>query len=501
LIKVTTLRCFCFAGAYLEPTHFAIGEFVQKALKNEDIMVQAGGGIYRSYLSSTDLTQQIFEILIVSSIRASNYEVYNLGSDNAISLPDLAHKVVEVLGSESKVTTPNISSVDVNYYVPSTNKLDRILGKSAKLLDTIIREAAEYYRSLTVKAELVKDPAEYYSEASQTEIFTQRTSLSVIVACYNDEQAIPIMAERLVMVLSKCNLDYEIIFVSNGSNDNSIQVIQELSAQNRRISGVTHSRSFEQTSQASFLNGMELSSKQACVLLDGDLQDPPEMIEDFVAKWQEGYDIVYGVRHKREAPLFVQIGSKIFYRLFDKLSTIRMPHDAGDFSLIDRRAVDWMLATHEHDVLIRGMRAYVGFKHIGVKYFRPERMFGNSSNNFFKLIMWLKKGIFSYSRRPLDWMTTAGFGLVALSILLAIIQVLIRLFYPSATPHGLTTIMLLIMFFGSFSILAISILGEYIAKIVEETKKRPIYIRDLRIKAGEIKKISFDEHSCAKREH
>jgi dolichol-phosphate mannosyltransferase len=499
-IKVTTLRCFCFAGAYLEPTHFAIGEFVQKALKNEDIMVQAGGGIYRSYLSSTDLAQQIFEILIVSSIRASNYEVYNLGSDNAISLPDLAHKVVEVLGSESKVTTPNISSVDVNYYVPSTNKLDRILGKSAKLLDTIIREAAEYYRSLTVKAELVKDPAEYYSKVSQTEIFTQRTSLSVIVACYNDEQAIPIMAERLVMVLSKCNLDYEIIFVSNGSNDNSIQVIQELSAQNRRISGVTHSRSFEQTSQASFLNGMELSSKQACVLLDGDLQDPPEMIEDFVAKWQEGYDIVYGVRHKREAPLFVQIGSKIFYRLFDKLSTIRMPHDAGDFSLIDRRAVDWMLATHEHDVLIRGMRAYVGFKHIGVKYFRPERMFGNSSNNFFKLIMWLKKGIFSYSRRPLDWMTTAGFGLVALSILLAIIQVLIRLFYPSATPHGLTTIMLLIMFFGSFSILAISILGEYIAKIVEETKKRPIYIRDLRIKDGEIKKISFDEHSCAKRE-
>jgi hypothetical protein len=114
--------------------------------------------------------------------------------------------------------------------------------------------------------------------------------------------------------------------------------------------------------------------------------------------------------------------------------------------------------------------------------------------------MWLKKGIFSYSRRPLDWMTTAGFGLVALSILLAIIQVLIRLFYPSATPHGLTTIMLLIMFFGSFSILAISILGEYIAKIVEETKKRPIYIRDLRIKDGEIKKISFDEHSCAKRE-
>jgi dolichol-phosphate mannosyltransferase len=207
---------------------------------------------------------------------------------------------------------------------------------------------------------------------------------------------------------------------------------------------------------------------------------------------------VYGVRHKREAPLFIQIGSKVFYRLFDKLSSVPMPHDAGDFSLIDRRVVEWMLATQEHDVLIRGMRAYVGFKHIGIKYFRPERMFGKSSNNFFKLIMWLKKGIFSYSRRPLDWMTTAGFSLVALSTILAIVQILIRLFDPSATPHGLTTVMLLIMFFGSFTILAISILGEYIAKIVEETKNRPIYIRDLRIKNGQIHKVYFKEHSCSK---
>ena len=498
-MKITTLRCFCFAGAYLDPARFAIGEFVQKALKNEDIVVRAGAEIYRSYLSATDLVQQIFETLLLSGIRTSGYEIYNVDSDDAINLPDLAHKIVAVLASKSKVITPNINSPDVNYYVPSVNKINTVLSEPLKPLEMIITETAEYYRSLPCEFERVKDIIGHRA-ISQAEIFEQRASLSVIVACYNDEQAIPIMAERLVAVLTKCSLDYEIIFVSNGSNDNSIQLIQELSAQNRRISGVTHSRSFEQTSQASFLNGMALSTKQACVLLDGDLQDPPELIEEFVTQWRSGYDIVYGVRHKREAPLFVQIGSKIFYRLFDKLSTFRMPHDAGDFSLIDRRAVDWMLAAQEHDVLIRGMRAYVGFKHIGVKYFRPERMFGKSSNNFFKLIMWLKKGIFSYSRRPLDWMTTAGFGLVALSILLALIQVLIRLFYPSATPHGLTTVMLLIMFFGSFSILGISILGEYIAKIVEETKKRPIYIRDIRIKDGEIKKISFDEHTFGKRE-
>ncbi len=498
-LKVTTLRCFCFAGAYLEPSHFAIGEFVQKALNNEDIVVQAGAGIYRSYLAATDLARQIFEVLILSTIRASSYEVYNLGCADALSLPDLAHKVVAILGSNSKVTTPNLATSSVNYYVPNVTKLQTLLENTPKVLDAIITDTADYYRELAIKPERDEGHHLELDVSNQPEVLARRTSLSVIVACYNDEQAIPIMAERLVSVLTKCKLDYEIIFVSNGSNDNSIQVIQELSRQNRRISGVTHSRSFEQTSQASFLNGMELSTKQACVLLDGDLQDPPEMIEPFVAKWQAGYDIVYGVRHKREAPLFVQIGSKIFYRLFDKLSSVRMPHDAGDFSLIDRRAVDWMLATHEHDVLIRGMRAYVGFKHIGIKYFRPERMFGKSSNNFFKLIMWLKKGIFSYSRRPLDWMTTTGFCLVGLSVLLAVVQIIIRIFEPAATPHGVTTLMLLIMFFGSFSILAISILGEYIAKIVEETKSRPIFIRDKIIKNGHVNYVFRNSQQVGKK--
>ena len=491
-MKVTTLRCFCFAGAYLDASHFAIGEFVQKALNDEDIVVQAGSGIYRSYLAVSDLARQIFEMLILSTIRTNNHEVYNLGSADAISLPDLAHRVVAVLNSRSTVITPNLDNTIVNYYVPNVNKIESVLSISGYSVDSIISETANYYSGLSLKE------SEKQLEDDSHEYIVRRNSLSVIVACYNDAQAIPIMAERLVSVLTKCKLDYEIIFVSNGSNDNSIQVIQELSAQNSRISGVTHSRSFEQTSQASFLNGMALATKEACVLLDGDLQDPPEMIEEFVVQWRAGYDIVYGVRHKREAPLFVQIGSKIFYRLFDRLSAVPMPHDAGDFSLIDRRAVEWMLATQEHDVLIRGMRAYVGFKHIGIKYFRPERMFGKSSNNFFKLIMWLKKGIFSYSRRPLDWITTAGFGLVVLSTLLAIVQILIRLFDPSATPHGLTTVMLLIMFFGSFSILAISILGEYIAKIVEETKNRPIYIRDIRIKNGQIRKVYFNGHSCSK---
>lgn len=148
-LKVTTLRCFCFAGAYLEPSHFAIGEFVQKALNNEDIVVQAGAGVYRSYLAVTDLAQQIFEVLIVSTVRASNYEVYNLGSDNAISLPDLAHKVVAVLGSKSNVITPNLAAVNVNYYVPNVNRLDNMLQIQAMNLAQIIMNTAEHYNRIS----------------------------------------------------------------------------------------------------------------------------------------------------------------------------------------------------------------------------------------------------------------------------------------------------------------------------------------------------------------
>lgn len=482
-MKVLTLRCFCFAGKYLDAQHFAIGEFIQKALKNEVITINAGTGIYRSYLSTDDLVNKMLQLTLLSELSNEQYSVYNLGSDQAINLHDLARFVVKTLDSSSEIITPNQNAEPINYYVPHIAKLNSIIQVQTQPLEKIIHDTAEYYRQNKL-ASLNKDDISCLP--SNQGINHARNSVSAIIACYNDAQAIPIMAERLVKVFTKCEIDYEIIFVSNGSRDNSIEVIQELSRNNARISGVTHSRSFEQTSQASFLNGMSLSTKQACVLLDGDLQDPPEMIEDFVSKWREGYDIVYGIRHKREAPLFVQIGSKIFYRLFDKLSAVPMPHDAGDFSLIDRRPMEYMLSSQEHDVLIRGMRAFVGFKHTGIKYFRPERMFGKSSNNFFKLIMWLKKGIFSYSRKPLDWMTTAGFALVSLSVLLAAIQIVIRIFMPDATPHGLTTIILLIMFFGSFTILGISILGEYIAKIVEETKNRPVYIRDVLIKNGEI---------------
>jgi len=222
--------------------------------------------------------------------------------------------------------------------------------------------------------------------------------------------------------------------------------------------------------------------------MDGDLQDPPELIADFVAKWREGFDVVYGVRTKREAAWYMQIAYKAFYRIFDYFSSVPIPRDAGDFSLIDRRVVRWLLACEERDLFLRGLRAYVGFSQTGVPYARPERMFGRSTNSVLKNFGWAKKGILSFSRTPLDVLTFSGIALVLISSVLGALQLLARLFFPGLAPRGITTVVLLIIFFGSFTIFAVSLIGEYIAKIFEEVKARPAFIRRHLIRAGEIRK-------------
>ena len=263
-------------------------------------------------------------------------------------------------------------------------------------------------------------------------------------------------------------------------------MIRLISAANPHVIGITHSRNFG--SQAAFRSGMQLASKNAVVLMDGDLQDPPELIPDFVAKWREGFDVVYGVRVKREAAWYMQIAYKAFYRVFDYFSSVPIPHDAGDFSLIDRSVMKWLLSCEERDLFMRGLRAYVGFRQTGVPYTRPERMFGRSTNNMMKNFGWAKKGILSFSRTPLDLLTFSGIALVLLSLVLGAVQLAARLFFPHLAPHGFTTVVLLIIFFGSFTIFAISLIGEYIAKIFEEVKARPTYIRRHLMRAGEIRK-------------
>lgn len=305
--------------------------------------------------------------------------------------------------------------------------------------------------------------------------------ITAVIACYKDALAIPVMYDRLVKVFNGMKVRYEIIFVNDCSPDNTEDVLNSICQKDSNVIAITHSRNFG--SQSAFLSGMEISTGNTVVLMDGDLQDPPEIIPQFYDKWMQGFDVVYGKRVKRETSWLLNLLYKAFYRLFRKMSYIEIPLDAGDFSMIDRKVVKELIALPETEQFLRGLRAWVGFKQIGVDYIRPERMFGVSTNNWRKNFWWAKKAIFSFSFAPLEAMTFTGFFLTGVSFVAIILQIIARLLYPD-TPHGITTIIVLVLFFGGIQLLAISFIGEYVGKIFEETKARPKFIRKSIIHRG-----------------
>lgn len=298
-------------------------------------------------------------------------------------------------------------------------------------------------------------------------------TISAVIACYKDGEAIPIMHSRLTDVFQKIGCKYEIIFVNDGSPDNSENILEDICSKDINTTAIFHSRNFN--SQNAFTSGMKQATGDAVVLLDGDLQDPPELIQNFVYKWMEGYDVVYGSRIKRDTSNIMNYAYKIFYRIFNKVSYLEIPLDAGDFSLMDRRVVDEINKTTETDRFIRGLRAWVGFKQVGVPYIRPERKFGVSTNNFFMNMKWAKKGIFSFSYFPLEIMSIFSYLIVLVSALALLAYIIFYFVFPNQ-PKGITTLIVLILFMGGIQLLSISILSEYIGKILEETKKRPNFI-------------------------
>jgi dolichol-phosphate mannosyltransferase len=298
--------------------------------------------------------------------------------------------------------------------------------------------------------------------------------ISAIIACYRDEPAVPIMHARLTAVFQKVGVDYEIIFVNDCSPDNAAAVLRELAARDEHVVVINHARNFG--SQSAFTSGMAIATGDAAVLLDGDLQDPPELIEQFYKKWQEGFDVVYGVRVKRDATLFLKVAYKAFYRVFRAASYVPMPLDAGDFSLLDRKVIDALNAMPENNRFIRGLRTWVGFKQTGVPYVRPERMFGRTTNSLLRNLGWARRAVFSFSYMPLDIITGLALLTVAIATVGIIVQIIMRLVAPERVPSGFTTLIVLILFVGGIQLLCLSIIGSYLAHIYDEVKRRPAFI-------------------------
>lgn len=434
--------------------------------------------VSRDFIYADDVTEAFVDAAL--NLKADYYgESFNIGTGHKTTIADVASAARELFGIANEPAFTMLSRVwDVpNWYANVAKARDRLGWRPRTDFRDGLRLTADWYRSLP-------DPARYQLASKKFGLDTTY-SVSAIIACYKDNQAIPIMYDRLKGVFTRLNIDFEIIFVNDCSPDDTEEVIRVLSRNDRRVIGVTHSRNFG--SQSAFRSGMELASKNACVLLDGDLQDPPELIEAFVARWRDGFDIVYGRRVKREASLFMQLAYKAFYRVFDYFSYIPIPHDAGDYALMDKRVVRALLQFPERDLFLRGVRAFAGFKQTGVDYARPERMFGRSTNNLLKNIGWAKKGILSFSNTPLNILSAVGSVLFVGACLLALAQVVAVIFFPQASPRGFTTLLVMVLFFGSGNLFAVALIGEYVSKIFEEVKRRPWFIRRSVIRDGEVR--------------
>ncbi|MCR4431962.1 MAG: glycosyltransferase family 2 protein [Tepidanaerobacteraceae bacterium] len=298
--------------------------------------------------------------------------------------------------------------------------------------------------------------------------------ISVIIPCYNEEGNILNMYERLIKVLNPITNNYELVFINNGSTDNSYKIFDYLTERDPKVTVIELSRNFG-SSQPAYTCGLEYVTGDCAVLIDGDIQDPPELIPNMITKWLEGYDVVYGIRKKRKGSLIRRIGYKIFYRMLKKLAYIDIPLDAGDFSLIDRKVIDALNLLPERNRFIRGLRAWVGFKSIGIEYTREDRKAGKTSNSFMDNIRWAKMGIFSFSYYPLELISYIAFIVMLISLIGICVYIISYFVYPNA-PRGFSTLIVAILFLGAVQLLSLSIIGEYLGKIFEETKGRPIYI-------------------------
>jgi dolichol-phosphate mannosyltransferase len=295
--------------------------------------------------------------------------------------------------------------------------------------------------------------------------------VSIVVPFFNEELMADLAIRKIIEVMINVDRTYEIIAVDDGSTDTTVDILRDLKNEFDTLRLICFYRNWGH--MAALSEGLMRAKGQIVISLDGDLQDPPEIIPAFFEKWREdGFDVVYGRRVRREATRFMRLAYKAFYRIFRGLADINIPLDAGDFSLIDRRVVEQMLNLPETDQFLRGLRAWVGFKQTGVDYHRPERMFGVSTNNLRKNLKWARKGIFSFSYAPLEFLLLGGVALMGLAGVALVINLGVWLLDPEV-PRGLTTLVSLILGFGGLQLFATAIVGEYVGKILDEAKARP----------------------------
>jgi glycosyltransferase involved in cell wall biosynthesis len=302
-----------------------------------------------------------------------------------------------------------------------------------------------------------------------------RILVSIIVPVYNESAMMALLLERLGKVIVRLE-DYawELVLVDDGSTDDSFEQIQQHRAVFPGVIMVRRlSRNFGH--QAALMAGLEKATGQALILIDADLQDPPELFPEFLRLFREGYDIVYGVRKTRQEGFPNNLVYKLFYLLFQKMAEIPMPLDAGDFGLLSGRAARIIRGMPDQDLLLRGLRSWIGFKHTGVTYDRPQRAAGQTKYTWKKLLRLAGSAFFGYSALPLRISTSCGFVAFTLALLYGTYVLWGKLIY-NTSPPGWTSLMMVVLVFSGTQLISVGILGEYTARIYKQTLNRPLYV-------------------------
>jgi len=303
---------------------------------------------------------------------------------------------------------------------------------------------------------------------------SKEITYSIVIPAFNEEEVIRESYKRLKQVMDKADGPYELIFVNDGSADRTFEILEEICQQDKNVKLINFSRNFGH--QPAITAGMDNASGQAIVVIDADLQDPPEVILEMIKKWKEGYDVVYGKRIKRKGEtVFKKLTAAIFYRILRGMTTVDIPVDTGDFRLIDRKVCDVMKNLTEKNRYIRGLVSWVGFKQVAVEYVREERFAGETKYPLKKMLKFAADAITSFSYKPLKLATYIGFFLSVLSFCYLIVVICQKLLGGQTVP-GWASILAVNLFFNGIILIMLGVIGEYIGRIYDESKNRPLYI-------------------------
>jgi dolichol-phosphate mannosyltransferase len=303
---------------------------------------------------------------------------------------------------------------------------------------------------------------------------SQESLLSVIVPCKNEEVVLLESNRRLMQALEELKMPFEVVYVDDGSTDSTSLRLRELQAADSRLRVVVLSRNFGH--QLAITAGLQHASGDAVVVIDADLQDPPEVIAEFVAQWRNGFDVVYGIRTERMGETaFKRSTAKLFYWIIRRLSDVEIPSDTGDFRLMDRKVVDAFLAMPERDRFVRGMVSWIGYRQAAVPYRRAARQSGKTKYPLLKMLRLAIDGIASFSIVPLRLATVFGFASSGVALVFILYALFFRLFTNNWVP-GWTTIFVAVLFMGGAQLICLGIIGEYLGRLYGEAKRRPLYL-------------------------